>query len=83
VVSIDMDRMAPRAREALQYFAKTSGLDDEGRTVEELVFAMKELLTLIDTTKDPMLEPEAARKQMDVMRGILQRFKRFEHEVPK
>ena len=81
MVSIDIEKMAPRAREALVHFAKTTGLDDEGRTIEELVFAMKELLTLIDTTKDPMLEPEAARKQMDVMRGILQRFKRFEHDI--
>jgi hypothetical protein len=78
MVSIDVDRMAPRAREALLHFAKTTGLEDEGRTIEEITFAMKELLTLIDTTKDPMLEPEAARKQMDVMRGILQRFKRYE-----
>jgi hypothetical protein len=74
---VDLNKMSPRAREVLTRLSKSTGHDDEVRTVEELCFAMMELLTIIDTTKDPMLEPEAARKQMDIMRGILQRFKRY------
>jgi hypothetical protein len=38
---------------------------------------MLELTQIIDTQKDPLLEPEAARRQMETMRGVLQRFKRF------
>ena len=83
MVTIDLEKLAPRAVTALRHLAKTTGFDDEGRTIEELVFAMKELLIIIDTAKDPMLEPEAARKQMDIMRGILQRFKRYENDITK
>jgi len=76
--TISLDRFSPRATEILNNFAKTTGHETLERTIEELAFAMVELLQIVDTQRDPLLEPEAARRQMETMRGILQRFKRFE-----
>jgi hypothetical protein len=39
---------------------------------------MTELLQSIDTEINPLLQPEETRRQMDVIHGILRRFKRFE-----
>jgi hypothetical protein len=75
---LELDRISPKALEILQEFAKTTGHGNLERTVEELAFAMLELNQIIDTQKDPLLEPEAARRQMETMRGVLQRFKRFQ-----
>jgi hypothetical protein len=75
---IDLEHLSPKAIEALHKLSKTSGFDNMERTVEELAFSMTELIQLIDTRKDPLLEPEAATRQMEIMRGILQRFKRYE-----
>ena len=75
---INLDKLSPRAFGILEQFAKTTGHDKLERTVEELAFAMLELVQIIDTEKDPLLEPEVARRQMETMRGVLQRFKRFQ-----
>ncbi len=75
---LDLDKLSPKALEIIQQFAKSTGHVNLERTVEELAFAMLELNQIIDTQKDPLLEPEAARRQMETMRGILQRFRRFE-----
>lgn len=75
--TIDLKSLSPRARKVLEDFAKTTGHDNIERVVEELAFAMLELQQIIDTQRDPLLEPEAARRQMETMRGILQRFNRF------
>jgi len=75
---IDLDKLSPKAMETLQQLSKTTGHDSLERTVEELAFAMLELLQIIDTQRDPLLEPEVARRQMETMRGVLQRFKRFQ-----
>lgn len=75
---LDLDKLSPKALEILQEFAKSTGHGNLERTVEELAFAMLELNQIIDTQKDPLLEPEAARRQMETMRGVLQRFKRFQ-----
>jgi len=75
--TIDLKNLSPRARKVLEDFSKTTGHDNIERVVEELAFAMLELQQIIDTQRDPLLEPEAARRQMETMRGILQRFKRF------
>ncbi len=75
---IQLGRLSPRALETLRDLSKTTGHDNFERTVEELAFAMRELLQIIDTHRDPLLEPEATTRQMEIMRGVLQRFKRFE-----
>jgi hypothetical protein len=75
---LDLNRLSPKALEILKEFSESTGHINLERTVEELAFAMLELNQIIDTEKDPLLEPEAARRQMETMRGILQRFKRFE-----
>ncbi len=75
---LELDRISPKALEVLREFARTTGHGNLERTVEELAFAMLELNQIIDTQKDPLLEPEAARRQMETMRGVLQRFKRFQ-----
>jgi hypothetical protein len=74
---IDLRNLSPRARKVLEDFAKTTGHESIDRVVEELAFSMLELQQIIDTQRDPLLEPEAARRQMETMRGILQRFNRF------
>lgn len=75
---IQLEKLSPRALETLKELSTTTGHESYERTVEELIFAMRELLQIIDTTKDPLLEPEATTRQMETMRGILQRFKRYE-----
>ena len=75
---INLNVISPKAREILERFARTTGHGNLDRTIEELAFSMLELLQIVDTQKDPLLEPEVARRQMETMRGILQRFKRFE-----
>ncbi len=75
---IQLGKLSPRALETLRDLSKTTGHDNFERTVEELAFAMRELLQIIDTQRDPLLEPEATTRQMEIMRGVLQRFKRFE-----
>ncbi len=75
--TIDLSKMSPRVVQVLRDLAKTTGNDSLERTIEELAFAILELEQIIDTQKDPLLEPEAARRQMETMRGTLQRFKRF------
>ncbi len=75
---LELDRISPKALEVLREFARSTGHGNLERTVEELAFAMLELNQIIDTQKDPLLEPEAARRQMETMRGVLQRFKRFQ-----
>lgn len=74
---LDLDKLSPKALEIIRSFARSTGHENLERTVEELAFAMLELTQIIDTQKDPLLEPEAARRQMETMRGVLQRFKRF------
>jgi len=74
---ISLDKISPKTLEILEQFAKTTGHGNLDRTIEELAFAMLELLQIVDTQKDPLLEPEVARRQMETMRGVLQRFKRF------
>jgi hypothetical protein len=75
--TIDINAISPRAMQIIDDLAVTTGLEDRTRVIQELAFAMKELLQVIDLTKDPMLEPETARRQTETTRGILQRFKRF------
>jgi len=75
---INLDKLSPKALETLEQLAKTTGHENLERTVEELAFAMLELLQIIDTQRDPFLEPEVARRQMETMRGVLQRFKRYQ-----
>ena len=76
--AIQLEKLSPRALETLRQLSRTTGHESLERTVEELVFAMRELLQIIDTQKDPLLEPEATTRQMEIMRGVLQRFKRYE-----
>jgi hypothetical protein len=76
--AIQLEKLSPRALETLRELSRTTGHESLERTVEELVFAMRELLQIIDTQKDPLLEPEATTRQMEIMRGVLQRFKRYE-----
>lgn len=78
---LDLEKLSPKALEIIEEFAKTTGHGDLERTVEELAFAMLELNQIIDTQKDPLLEPEAARRQTETMRGILQRFRRFKSKT--
>ena len=75
--TIDITKISPRAVQVLQDLAQSTGNESLERTIEELAFAMLELNQIIDTQKDPLLEPEAARRQMETMRGTLQRFKRY------
>jgi hypothetical protein len=75
--TIDFSKLSPKAIEIIEKYAKTSGVSTYERTIEELAFGMLELEQIIDTQKDPLLEPEAARRQMETLRGVLQRFKRF------
>lgn len=79
---IDLENLSPKAVQTIEKLSRNSGHESVERTVEELAFAMMELLQLIDTSRDPMLEPEYAEKQMQTIRGVLQRFKRFEAETP-
>jgi len=76
--TIDLEDLSPRALEELEKFRKFSGSRDYERTIEEIVFAMTEMLQSIDTEINPLLQPEETRRQMDVIHGILRRFKRFE-----
>ena len=76
--TIDLEDLSPKALEELEKFRKFSGSRDYERTIEEVVFAMTELLQSIDTEINPLLQPEETRRQMDVIHGILRRFKRFE-----
>jgi hypothetical protein len=76
--TIDLDDLSPKALEELEKFRKFSGSRDYERTIEEVIFAMTELLQSIDTEINPLLQPEETRRQMDVIHGILRRFKRFE-----
>jgi hypothetical protein len=76
--TIDLEDLSPKALEELERFRKFSGSRDYERTIEEVVFAMTELLQSIDTEINPLLQPEETRRQMDVIHGILRRFKRFE-----
>ena len=76
--TIDLGNISPRARQILEELSKTTGLDSMERVIEELSFTVLELNQIVDTQKDPLLEPEAARRQMETMRGILQRYKRFD-----
>ena len=75
---INLGHISPRALETLKHLSKTSGHDDLLKTIEEICFAVLELMQIIDTTKDPLLEPEKARHQMETLKGVLQRFKRFQ-----
>jgi hypothetical protein len=75
--TLDLSKLSPKAVEIIDKYSKTSGVSTYERVVEELAFGMLELEQIIDTQKDPLLEPEAARRQMETMRGVLQRFKRF------
>jgi hypothetical protein len=76
--TIDLEDLSPKALEELEKFRKFSGSRDYERTIEEVVFAMTELLQSIDIDINPLLQPEETRRQMDVIHGILRRFKRFE-----
>lgn len=76
--TIDLGNISPRALHILKELAKATGLNSLERVIEELAFTMLELNQIVDTQKDPLLEPEAARRQMETMRGILQRYKRFD-----
>jgi hypothetical protein len=76
--TINLGDLSPRALSILTDLAKTTGLNTPERTIEELCFTILELTQIVDTQKDPLLEPEAARRQMETMRGILQRYKRFD-----
>lgn len=75
--TIDLSQLSPKAKEILDTYAKTTGLNDLKRVIEELAFTMLEMQQIVDTQKDPLLEPEAARRQMETIRGSLQRFSRF------
>lgn len=75
--TIDLSQLSPKAKEILDTYAKTTGLNDTKRVIEELAFTMLEMQQIVDTQKDPLLEPEAARRQMETIRGSLQRFSRF------
>jgi hypothetical protein len=75
--TINLNEISPRAIQIIDDLAVTTGLEDPVRVIQELAFSMKEMLDIIDLTKDPMLEPETARRQTETMRGILQRYKRF------
>lgn len=77
---IDMSKMSPKAVQIIRDLAKTTGNESLERTIEEIAFAVLELDQIIDAQRDPLLEPEAARRQMETMRGILQRFRRFKQE---
>lgn len=74
---IELRNISPKALTIIDELAKTLGLSTRERVIEELSFAIHEINQIIDDTKDPLLEPEANRRQMEVMRGITQRFKRF------
>jgi hypothetical protein len=76
--TIDLEDLSPKALEELEKFINLSGSRDYERTIEEVVFAMTELLQSIDIDINPLLQPEETRRQMDVIHGILRRFKRFE-----
>jgi hypothetical protein len=75
--AIDLRNISPRAMQVIENLAITTGLEDNAKVIQELAFSMMEMLDIIDLTKDPLLEPETARRQTETMRGILQRYKRF------
>lgn len=72
-----MNKLSPKVVEIIDNLQEHLGARDKARTVEEAMYAVHEMLQLVDTEKDPLLEPEAFKQQMEQMRGILQRFKRF------
>jgi hypothetical protein len=75
--NIDLSKISPMAMKIIDDLAITTGLQDPEKVVQELAFSMLEMLQAIDTTKDPLLEPEATRRQTEKMSGILQRYKRY------
>jgi hypothetical protein len=75
--TLDLNKLSPKAVGIIDKYSNSLGVSTYERVVEELAFAMLELEQIVDTQKDPLLEPEAARRQMEVMHGVLQRFKRF------
>jgi len=78
--TIDLEELSPMAVETLEKLRKSSGSKNLERTVEEITFAITELLQAIDTNINPLLQPEETRRQMDVIHGILRRFKRYEEK---
>ena len=74
---IDNTRISPRALRIIEDLGYTTGFEEPSRIVEELAFAMKDMLDVIDLAKDPLLEPETARRQTETIRGVLQKFKRY------
>ena len=56
MIQIELDKLSPRAKDLLQIFAKTSGVEDLATIVQDETFSIFELMKLIDTTRDPKIE---------------------------
>jgi len=74
---IELDKISPKARELLNIFAKTSGVENLERVIEDMTFSVYELLELIDTTRDPKIYPQDAIIVMNTVRAVLAKFTRF------
>ena len=74
---IEIDKISPKAKELLSIFAKTSGVENLERVIEDMTFSVYELLELIDTTRDPKIYPQDAIIVMNTVRAVLAKFTRF------
>ena len=74
---VELDKISPKAKELLNIFAKTSGVENLERVIEDLTFSVYELLELIDTTRDPKIYPQDAIIVMNTVRAVLAKFTRF------
>lgn len=75
--TISLDNISPKAKQLLKIFAKTSGVDNLAKVLEDMTFSVYELLGLIDTSRDPRIYPQDAIIIMNTVRSVLAKFTRF------
>jgi len=75
--TISLDKISPKAKELLNIFAQTSGVDNLAKVLEDMTFSVYELLELIDTSRDPRIYPQDAIIIMNTVRSVLAKFTRF------
>jgi len=80
LVELNLDGISPKAKELLEQYAKDSGIGTIERVVEELVFSAHDLLTLVDTAKDPRYSSQDAVLVLTQIRSILFKLQRFEQK---
>jgi hypothetical protein len=75
--SKSLDSLSPKAKEILLTFAKTTGLEDEAKVVEEMTYSVFALLRLVDTSRDPNIYPQDAVNVMTTVKSVLAKFTAF------